>query len=327
MPLFLATIQASCAGDPARLAKVLEGLRRYQSAPPPLPRLPRREVARIGAARLLSCAEHGRPLIIVPSLINAADVLDLAPGQSLIDHLAGQGLRPLLVDWGECEALDLAALVSERLVPLTRQVGEPVAMLGYCMGGTLAIGAASQLGNMVSRLALLATPWHFGGYGDAARGDLGAWWGGAMPMAEQLGAMPMDLLQPAFWSLDPGALAAKFARLADMNDELAAGFVRLEDWANTGTPLSLPAARDLARLFADDMAGRGAWQIAGKVVDPAALVMPVLDICASADRIVPAAAACGAGTRWVLDAGHVGMVVGRRAPEQLWAPLADWLTA
>jgi polyhydroxyalkanoate synthase len=31
------------------------------------------------------------------------------------------------------------------------------------------------------------------------------------------------------------------------------------------------------------------------------------------------------GTALRLDAGHVGMVVGGRAPELLWHPLASWL--
>ncbi|NJC10052.1 alpha/beta fold hydrolase [Polymorphobacter fuscus] len=270
----------------------------------------------------------GRPVVIVPSLINPPDILDLAPGNSLTDALAMAGLRPLVVDWGEPEGLGLADTVALRLVPLVAGLGAPVALAGYCLGGTLAIAAATLLGPRVDRLALLATPWHFGGYDAPARDGLAAWWRGAEPLAEQFGAVPMDLLQPAFWSLDPAGLAAKYEAFA-ASDADPRAFVQLEDWANGGVPLSITATRDLAEtLFAADASGRGDWTIAGTRIDIAHLACPVLDILAGHDHIVPPATALtsdGPGTALRLDAGHVGMVVSRRAPALLWAPLATWL--
>ena len=52
------------------------------------------------AAARLRAAPAAPPVLVVPSLINRAYILDLAPGKSLLRFLAGQGLRPLLVDWG-----------------------------------------------------------------------------------------------------------------------------------------------------------------------------------------------------------------------------------
>jgi len=111
----------------------------------------------------------------------------------------------------------------------------------------------------------------------------------------------------------------------------ADAFVVLEDWANDGPPLPLPVARDLAeRFYGDDAPGSGAWRVGGRAVDPAGLTMPLLDIVARRDRIVPPAAALsgtGIGQPLGLDAGHVGMVVGGRARALLWEPLAQWLRA
>jgi polyhydroxyalkanoate synthase len=60
-----------------------------------------------GSTRLLDygavaggAAAGGPPLLVVPSLINRAYVLDLTAEKSLLRWLAAQGLRPLLVDWG-----------------------------------------------------------------------------------------------------------------------------------------------------------------------------------------------------------------------------------
>lgn len=328
--MFLASIAAACAGDEARLARVLAGLRRYQAAPPAIARHERPVVARVGHVTL---RDHGidgagRPVILVPSLINPPDVLDLAPDNSLASALAAAGLRPLIIDWGAPDGHGLEGIVAERLVPIIAGLGEAVPLVGYCLGGTLALAAATLLGDRVSRLALLATPWHFSGYGEETRAGLAAWWATAAPLARQLGAVPMDLLQPAFWSLDPDALAEKYARFGEATADTE-GFVRLEDWTNGGAPLSIDAMQDLAEtLFANDASGRGQWTIAGQRVLPAALACPILDVIAGRDRVVPPAAALstnGPGTPLRLDAGHVGMVVGRRAPDMLWGPLARWL--
>lgn len=318
LPLFLSTVQGVCGDDRARLARVLAGLARYQQAPPAPVRTPWPEIARVGRVALRAGAAAGAPLVLVPSLINPPDVLDLAPGQSLAGHLAAAGFRPLLVDWGAApEPLGLATLVAERLVPLIAGLGEVVPLVGYCLGGTLALAAARA--GVATRVALLAAPWHFGGYGAAARGALGGWWAQASALAAPLGVVPMDLLQPAFWGLDPAALAAKYERLAEADDATLAGFARLEDWANGGAPLSLAAAADLAALFEAGVTG----------LDGDALpAVPLLDVVAMRDRIVPPAAALtapGDARRLEIDGGHVGMVVGGRARETLWQPLAEWL--
>lgn len=320
LPLFLATVQGIVGEDRARLARVLAGLARYQNAPPAAPRRQWPEVARVGGACLRAGAPTGAPLVLVPSLINPPDVLDLGPGQSLAAHLAAAGFRPMLVDWGDTpEPLGLEALVEHRLVPLISGLGEPVPLVGYCLGGTLALKAARA--GVASRVALLAAPWHFAGYGDTGRAALGQWWQQASALAQPLGVVPMDLLQPAFWALDPAALATKYERLATADDTTLAAFARLEDWANGGAPLSLAAAADLAALFETGATGLG-----GDTVPD----VPILDVVAMRDRIVPPAAAltaAGDHRRLEIDGGHVGMVVGGRARGTLWEPLALWLAA
>jgi polyhydroxyalkanoate synthase len=329
LPVFLASVAAACGPDPARLSRVLAGLRRYQAAPALPPRPLRAEIARIGGVTLRDHGGTGPLVVLVPSLINPPDILDLAPGNSLAAGLAAAGQHVLTLDWGETEPHGLDAAVAERLVPLIAGLGTPVALAGYCLGGTLALAAAVLLGDTVRRLALLATPWDFSGYDAQAQAGLAAWWASAASLAETLGSVPMDLLQPAFWSLDPELLAAKFEAFGSAAEADTAAFVTLEDWANGGAPLSIAAARDLAEtLFAANASGRGAWTIAGQRIDANALALPILDVIAGRDRIVPPATALsirGPGTPLRLDAGHVGMVVGRRAPALLWEPLAAWL--
>jgi polyhydroxyalkanoate synthase len=318
LPVFLGVLQAACADDPGRLRAALAGLARYQQAMRPQRPPLRPELARVGTVTLRGRMGR-RPVVIVPSLINSAHVLDL-PGRSLFAYLETAGMSPLLVDWGPApEPLGLAALVADRLVPLVAGLERPVALVGYCLGGTMAMALVASVPAV--RLALIAAPWHFAEYGDAARARLADWWAGAAPLAGAMGQLPIDLLQPAFWAIDPAGLAAKYARLATAGADDLAAFVALEDWANSGAPISLAAAADLAALFRT-----GAIGLSGA----AAPDLPILDVVALRDAIVPAAAAFtrpGDPRRLQVDAGHVGMMVGGRARALLWDPLLEWLRA
>lgn len=314
-------------GAPERLARALAGLRRYQEAPRAAPEPPPAAVAGRFGASLRDYGGSGPPVLFVPSLINPPSILDL-PERSLLRWLAGGGqVRPLLLDWGweveERSSLSVAGHVDEVLLPLIAALGERPALVGYCLGGTMALAAAGPGG--APAVAAIAAPWRFSGFPDGARTALARLWESAAATSRALGCLPMEVLQSAFWSLDPARTVAKFEAFAEMAEGSAEAraFVTLEDWANDGPPLPHSAARELFEdMFGADVTGRGRWSLA----DPAALPCPFLDIVSTSDRIVPAASATGAGERLELAQGHVGMVVGGRARAALWEPLAAWLS-
>jgi polyhydroxyalkanoate synthase len=326
LPLFLELLRSETAGEPARTARALEGLRRYQEAERSAPPEPPAAMASVRGASLRDYGGAGAPVLFVPSLINPPSILDLE-GKSLLRWLAGRGrVRPLLVDWGWDLAaragLSVAGHVEDVLLPLIEAAGGDVALVGYCLGGTMAFGAAAL--RPVRGVAAIAAPWRFSAFPEESRAMLAGLWDGSKAVAERLGALPMEALQAAFWSLDPARTVAKFEAFAGAEGEKARAFVTLEDWANDGPPLPLAAARELFEgMFGRDDTGGGAWLAA----NPAALPCPVLEIVSTVDRIVPAASAAGAGDRIELALGHVGMVVGSRAQGALWEPLEDWLAA
>jgi polyhydroxyalkanoate synthase len=255
---------------------------------------------------------EGPPAVLVPSLINPPHVLDLDEDVSLASAVASMGRRALLLDWGaasERSQLDVAGHVEELLVPLVAELGEPAALVGYCLGGTMALAAANVA--PVERLATLAAPWHFSRYPEESRTALLALWRQARPAAAALEVLPMEVLQAAFWSLDPKRTVNKFAKFAlvDPDSPRARRFVALEEWANQGEPLPLPAARELVEdFFGADLPGTGSWRVAGRIVSERPPV-PVLHLTAARDRITPADTA-PAQERRQIAAGHVGMVVG-----------------
>ena len=334
LPLFLEMLQSETADAPDRRAAALAGLRAFQQAPRP-PRAPAPAVlARCGRATLHDYgqgAAPGRPVVFVPSLINPPFVLDLAPDNSLLRWLAGQGIRPLLVDWGTPAPADrdqdIDAHVTGLLLPLLAALPEPPVLVGYCLGGTMAM-AAAQL-HPVAGLALIATPWHFAGFGTTARARVAALWQAAGPGCDALGLVPIEVLQAGFWRLDPARTVAKFEAFGKLAPESAKArvFVALEDWANAGAPLPYAAGRQLFEgFFAGDLPGTGRWRVAGRTITPDTLACPAVDFVAQGDRIVPADSAAGLAARHPVAAGHVGMVVGSRAPALLWEPLADWIS-
>jgi polyhydroxyalkanoate synthase len=187
-------------------------------------------------------------------------------------------------------------------------------VLGYCLGGTMAIAAANSV--VAERVATLAAPWRFAHYPDASRAALSEMWGTAKVASSALGALPMEVLQAAFWSLDPERTVGKFAAFGRLDPACpeAGRFIALEDWANEGEPLPLPAARELIEdLFGHDLPGSGRWAVGGRTASDS-LEVPALHILAGHDRIAPPDTAPG-GPSVEIASGHVGMIVGSQRAE------------
>ncbi|MFN7634110.1 MAG: alpha/beta fold hydrolase, partial [Acetobacteraceae bacterium] len=118
-----------------------------------------------GGTRILDYGGEGPAVLFVPSLVNRAEVLDLMPDASLLRWLAGNGAHPLLLDWGwpgEAErSFTLTDYVAGRLERALAALPGPVVLVGYCMGGLLALAAALRHPGRIRALGLLATPWDF----------------------------------------------------------------------------------------------------------------------------------------------------------------------
>ncbi len=328
LPLFLELVRIVSEQEPEVAARALDGLAKYERAQRVSLRPDRPAIAGVGGATLRDCGGAGAAIVLVPSLINPPHVLDLDETVSLANAVAAMGRRALLLDWGpasERADFDLGGHVEQLLLPLLHQLPEPPALVGYCLGGTMAIAAANLM--EVDRVATVAAPWSFSAYPRASRDSLLALWRSAKVTAQGLRALPMELLQSAFWSLDPKRTVAKFAGFADLDADSANArrFVTLEDWANEGEPLPYPAARELIEdLFGRDLPGSGEWQVAGESMSDR-LPCPLLNVTASGDRITPDGTA-PAGEAVQIGSGHVGMIVGS-ARSKLHAALAEFLGA
>jgi polyhydroxyalkanoate synthase subunit PhaC len=312
LPLFLDLLREVSQRDPELARDALGGLKAYENAPRVERPAPKPEVARVGGACLRDHGGEGPPALLVPSLINPPGVLDLDREVSLTDAIAGMGRQTLLLDWGKANArsdLTVAGHIEELLIPLLRELGEPIALIGYCLGGTMVIAAANIV--PCERVVTLASPWNFARYPEASRRALQDMWNHSEAAARNLSALPMEVLQASFWSLDPQRTVKKFAEFGrlDPASPEAQRFVALEDWANEGEPLPYPAAKELIEdLFDRDVSGTGEWQVGGRTVADD-LPVPALHLAAERDLIAPAVTAPG-GNVVGIASGHVGMIVG-----------------
>ena len=337
---------AVAAESQRRLAEMLTGIRAYQSHPYHRDLADVPAVWREGSTRLLDYggAPDAPVALFVPSLVNRAYILDLSARRSLLRWLATNGVRPLLVDWTapgpderDYDLTDYVAGRLERALDAAMDLaGGRVGLVGYCMGGNLALALALRRPDDLTHLALMATPWDF-------QAELGAQARLFAALEEVLddilaafGELPVDILQAMFAGLDPNLAARKFRRFArlDPAGKPAADFVALEDWLNDGVPLVTKVAREcLVGWYGRNAPVAGDWRIAGEPVTPESLALPVLLAMPADDRIVPPASAQALADRLPRAttisprAGHIGMVAGSRAKRALWQPLRDWLVS
>ncbi|OYV38699.1 MAG: poly-beta-hydroxybutyrate polymerase [Acidocella sp. 20-61-6] len=335
--------------DPAQLQKALEtaatsdraliaGIAAYRAAPytralrdPPV-------LWEEGESRLLDYGGEGPAVLFVPSLINRAYILDLMEDASMLRWLAGQGMRPLLLDWGwpgEVERqFSLTDYIAGRLERALSTLPGPVVLAGYCMGGLLALAAALRQPGKIRALALLATPWDF----HRPDPDGAARVAEALPALDAMlrfsGTLPIDALNTLFTLIDPHGVGDKYRDFAGQTktSPRARRFVAMEDWLADGVPLAAPVAREtLGGWYGANTPATGKWRVAGLPIDPACLTMPAFFAIPARDRLVPAesaralAAKIAHATVIEPQAGHIGMVAGTHAKTALWQPFAEWL--
>jgi polyhydroxyalkanoate synthase len=319
---------------------------------PPLAQTPRDELPLEGGARLLHFtrprvtephdAAPRTPLLLVPSLINRWYVMDLRPGASLVEALVGAGFDVWLLDWGVPEAedryLDWDAVL-RRLGRAVRRVlretaVRELAILGYCMGGTLTAIFAAQHPELCAALVTLAAPIDFAS-GGMLRHMVEPAWFDADAIADAGNVAPVQM-QAGFSALRPTLELAKLVSMPDLATDPRAreAFLALEAWASDNIPFPGEAYRRyITELYQQNQLVAGTHRANGGPVRLEAIRCPTLVITASRDTICPPAAATAllahtsASDTAIVEVpgGHVGAVVGSRAAREMYPKLIRWL--
>ncbi len=285
------------------------------------------------------------PLLLVPSLINKANILDVSAEKSMLRWLNSRGVETYLLDWGdfksaEDQSIDIADIVKTKLAGAIRAVskihGTPVDVLGYCMGGTLLLLSHCFASEHIRRMILLATPLDFNtGARDFAH-NVRILSPNILPIIKDKGHLPAEWVQALFASIDPNGSAQKFANFASMDQDSAAAklFISVEDWLNDG--IDLPkniACHCIQDWFVDNKISKGDYYIADQRININNIDTKILIIASNNDKIVPLENAVNlhktAGNSNVdiisLNSGHIGLIVGREAEHHVLNPILNWL--
>jgi len=302
---------------------------------------------RFRSASTEAAAQPGRtgpPVLVVPSMINRWYVVDLRAGASLVEALVAGGLDVWCLDWGIAQDEDRYLEWDDVVARLARAArfvertsgASRVGLLGYCMGSTLAGIFAALEPEHVSAFVNLAGPFDFA-HGGLLRTMVDPKWFDARAIADAGNVAPMQM-QSGFLALRPTSQLAKWVGFLDRAHDEASreAFDALETWAGDNIPFPGSAyGTYIEDLYQKNALVRGEHRVAGRRVDLGAIRCPVLTVAAERDTICPVAAAralndaCGSADKQLLvvPGGHVGAVVGSRAPKVLYPAMRDWLTA
>ncbi|WP_222918305.1 class III poly(R)-hydroxyalkanoic acid synthase subunit PhaC [Natrinema sp. SYSU A 869] len=289
--------------------------------------------------------QHDIPILIVYALINKPYILDLQPDRSVVQTLLEAGFDVYLIDWGEPSKLDRSLSIDDYVnryidncvdVVRERSGQDSINILGYCMGGTKAAMYASLYPEKVENLALMAAGLCFAGDG----GVLELWGGEEYydpeAVTETFDNVPAGFLDVGFALMDPVANnVTKYVRFYDnMEDEdFVENFARMERWLDEGIDMAGEAYEEFIRdIYQDNQLYENELYLGGEHVDITNIDMPVLQIVAEYDHLIPPEASkpfndvIAADDTEILEfaTGHIGMSVSSRSHDELWPQVSEW---
>jgi polyhydroxyalkanoate synthase len=327
------------------LQDFFKGIKKYQSYGDKLEKACLPEVWNKVEAKLLYCAakspkKYAFPILLVPSMINRANILDLHARQSLLRWLSTQGFDVYLLDWGNSSIdpgqRNFDHILKERLFPALQSINTPVCIMGYCMGGLITVAFANLYPEHVRAAMFMAMPWNFHDKIGALKARVALAKPLIQPYIKQHGHLPESWMQAIFATLDPESAIKKFASFSRMKEGEAAAeiFVAVEDWLNNG--LDLPGAvaeTCIKEWYQENLPMLGAWKVCGQTVKAQDIRCPTCVVAAKEDKIVPLDSALAFAEQrtknhtLVFDTGHIGLIASRNAPQKIWTAMADWFAA
>ena len=284
------------------------------------------------------------PLLIVYALVNRPYMADLQDGRSMIQGLLNAGQDVYLIDWGYPDGGDYYLTLNDYINGyIDRCVDEiceihqlnQINLLGICQGGSFSLCYSALHPEKIKNLVTTVTPVDFHTKNDLLSKmirnvdiDL---------LVDTIGNLPGELLNWTYLSLKPFQLMGqKYMDLVDMLDdtEKARNFMRMEKWIFDSPDQVGEAFRQFAKQFYQQNGlVKGTVKIGDDLIDLANIKMPVLNIYAAADHLVPpdsskAMAGCISSRDYKeleFPGGHIGIYVSGKAQQMIPPAVGKWL--
>ncbi|HST43644.1 MAG TPA: class III poly(R)-hydroxyalkanoic acid synthase subunit PhaC [Luteimonas sp.] len=286
------------------------------------------------------------PLLVCYALVNRPYMVDLQSDKSIVRNLLERGEDVYLIDWGYTDRsdrfLDLEDYIERFLDGAVDHLRErhhvaAINLLGICQGGVFSLCYAALHPEKVRNLITMVTPVDF----HTDDNMLGNWTReiDIDLFVDTLGNVPADLMNMCYLTLKPWRLfVQKYVGLVDILDDKAAveDFLRMEKWIFDSPDQAGEAFRQFVKSFYQGNGFvNGGVSIGGREVHLGMVEMPVLNIYAEQDHLVPPAAsrplAQLVGSRDYSElsfrGGHIGIYVSGRAQKEVPGAIHDWLSA
>jgi polyhydroxyalkanoate synthase len=286
----------------------------------------------------------GVPVLVVYALVNRPYMLDIQPDRSFIRNLLELGLDVYIIDWGYPTQADRYLNMDDYIngyinncVDAVRKnaKSEKVSLMGVCQGGTFSAIYSALHPEKVQNLITLVAPFDF-----STNDGLLFNWSKTMDvdaLVDAYGVVPGNILNDGFLMLMPFNLNIK--KYVDMlhvmeDKEKLLGFLRMEKWIFDSPGQAGECLRQFVKdCYQANKLVKGKLKLGGKTVDLGKITMPILNIFASADHLVPPAATKPLNdlvsstdkTLYEFQGGHIGVFVGSRSQKELAPAISKWL--
>ncbi|NLA68143.1 MAG: class III poly(R)-hydroxyalkanoic acid synthase subunit PhaC, partial [Gammaproteobacteria bacterium] len=286
------------------------------------------------------------PSLIAYALVNRPDMVDLQDNKSLVRQLLARREDVYIIDWGYPDRsdrfLDLEDYI-ERFIGGAvdhlrgRHRLDAINLLGICQGGAFSLSYAALHPDKVRNLITMVTPVDF-----HTPDNMLSNWTREMDVdlfVDTLGNVPADLMNMCYLTLKPWRLfVQKYVGLADILDDRAAmeDFLRMEKWIFDSPDQAGEAFRQFIKMYYQGNGFvNGGIEIGGREVHLGMVGMPVLNIYAEQDHLVPPSASkplrglVGSSDYSELSfrGGHIGIYVSGRAQKEVPGAIHEWLAA
>ena len=284
------------------------------------------------------------PLLVVYALINRETMLDLQPGRSVVQTFLDSGIDLYMIDWGYPTRKDRFLTIDDHVNGymdtiidyIREQHGvQKLNLMGICMGGTFSIIYSAFHPEKIKNLVTTVTPSNF----DTDKGLLHLWTQklDADKIADTYGNLAGDFLNFGFLLLNPARLMIdKYKGFLDQmdNKNFIENFIRMEKWIFDSPDLPGETFRQFIKdCYQQNLLIQGKMTVGSKRVDLKKITMPLLNIYAKYDHLVPPEA-CELLTKRVstkdatdvcLNTGHIGINVSSKTQHEFAPRIADWL--
>jgi poly[(R)-3-hydroxyalkanoate] polymerase subunit PhaC len=289
--------------------------------------------------------QNSVPLLIVYALVNRPYMADLQDGRSMIQGLLDEGVDVYLIDWGYPESADKYLTLDDYIngyidrcvdVICEKHNRKNINLLGICQGGSFSLCYTALHQEKIKNLVTTVTPVDF-----KTKDDLLSHMVQSIDIdlvVDTMGNIPGEMLNWVFLLLKPHTLMGeKYVDLVDIIDDKkkAINFMRMEKWIFDSPDQVGEAYREFIKQFYQQNGlVKGTVKIGDSVVDLGKITIPVLNIYAKDDHLVPpdsskALEGCVSSKDYQaleFPGGHIGIYVSGKAQKMIPPSVANWLS-